>query len=457
MANTMERTVTNVVERRNELLDAMSALKRNVGANTTWYTNSTLLIDCEMDGKRVNMNIVDMLNVAGIAGINVMMLGKGGVGKTQLTKHWMEAVFGPEDQKWGYVCANPELSKESFVDVNFQAMQNGKLSQAIEGNIKSFITGAGGVIDEYNRTPEAAIAFLHSLLEGPGGVVNFDGGVTVKTGVDEGNGKRYRITIALMNQGLEFTGTFATDAATIDRFGLIIPTTAMMPGMQDQYMIGMQNQLQGSSGLERQDHIAADSTRELFMLHEAAKAMRVDGKVGFFFSYLGTKDNCYKMPRGVKAEGFNSTDTCSQCHARMPHEETCGMVGAIDVRTQEYARDFAKAFALHRYLQGIGKPEVTMEDVVATAPYTMYMRLPVERRWIQEHAEGDYFYGVQKVVKELAMRFEDHFAKLSEMLPDLALNGKNGRRIREAILEDPAGWETRDVVQVHLELPRIRT
>ena len=178
-----------------------------------------------------NLNVTDMASAAVIGGLNLLIVGDSGTGKTQLFKDIYNHHFNNNKKEGGhgimirgYRLIDSTLYDEVLTELN---IEKGRVD--LTDNIRASISG----VDEINRAPEYR---QNDALELGDGVLNHKGR-SIHMGEED-----YHILIATANLGNgEFSGTFNTDKALYNRLHVAIDFDYEMfkPTREDMMLIDM--------------------------------------------------------------------------------------------------------------------------------------------------------------------------------------------------------------------------
>jgi hypothetical protein len=155
----------------------------------------------------------DVLKASLISGVNVLLLGERGSGKTQVLSDIASAWFGGNAIHLR-VRADMDL-REVYTRFNLSEMH-----LELNGTFQSLLC----LIDEVNRAPGIVQNQLFHLLDG---YIEFEGR-KIYLG-REG----YHVCLGTMNVGERYHGIFGIDPALLDRFGVVIDMESFPPGPKE--------------------------------------------------------------------------------------------------------------------------------------------------------------------------------------------------------------------------------
>jgi len=191
------------------------------------YKNSTEV--CKIRG--VSLTLWDVITAAVISGLNILIVGEKGEGKTQLALEVNNTYFGGRGT---LIRAHPDLkTRDIYTALNLEKLSSAKgdTHQALEivESVKNPLT----ILDEVNRVPQITQNQVLSILDGY--ITVPEKNEYVFFGV---NG--FHIGLATANLGRSYSGIFPFDPAYLDRSHLIInvdnfpPTTTDLIKIQQQ-------------------------------------------------------------------------------------------------------------------------------------------------------------------------------------------------------------------------------
>ncbi len=172
------------------------------------YKNSTEV--CRLRG--VSFTVWDVITAAIISGLNILVVGEKGEGKTQLAVDVNNSLFGGRGT---FIRAHPDLkTRDIYTSLNLETLASGKgdTHQALElsESIKNPLT----ILDEINRVPQItqnqALSILDGYISLPEKSARFFFGID-----------GYHIGLATANLTKGYGGTFPFDPAYLDRSHLI--------------------------------------------------------------------------------------------------------------------------------------------------------------------------------------------------------------------------------------------
>ncbi|MFA5887564.1 MAG: AAA family ATPase [Candidatus Nanoarchaeia archaeon] len=174
-----------------------------------------------------NLNVTDMAIAAVLGGLNLLLVGDTGCGKTQLAKDIYNYYFGGNKKENGngvFMRGRPDLDvyNEIFTELNIE-----RATRVLTDSIESVIY----LVDELNRCPPVGQNQFFGLGDG---TMDYNGRA-IKIG-KEG----YHILVATANIGNgEFSGTFNTDKALYNRAHIAIDFDFAMykPTLEDNVLL----------------------------------------------------------------------------------------------------------------------------------------------------------------------------------------------------------------------------
>ena len=173
------------------------------------------------------LNVTDLVIAGVLAGMNTLLIGNTGCGKSQLARDIHNYYFNGSKKNGGHGISmegDPDLSLKNIIT----KIDMKKGERVPNGNHEALFWN----LEEINRTP----SMIQNQFYGVGnGRVIFEDGTSVPIGRDN-----YRSSIATANFGNgEFQGTFETDKALLNRFGIVIDFDYEMfePTLEDRMLI----------------------------------------------------------------------------------------------------------------------------------------------------------------------------------------------------------------------------
>ena len=106
-----------------ELIKKITKLKENIRKTTSHYVNSHKFSEVEINGNKIAYDIRDILLIGAIIGTDVLITGKTGSGKTELSKGVMTALFGT--RYWNKTVTY-SMNPSDFIDIDFKGLREGK-------------------------------------------------------------------------------------------------------------------------------------------------------------------------------------------------------------------------------------------------------------------------------------------------------------------------------------------
>ena len=296
------------------------------------------------------LNVADLAKAAVIAGLNLLLVGDTGTGKTQLAKDIYNGFFRGNKAEGGhgvFVKANPEIdiNNEIFTRLNIDRAQRER-TQALDSLVY--------FVDEINRAPPIAQNQFFGLGDG-----NMDyQGRDIPIGKDG-----YHLLIATANMGNgEFSGTFDSDKALLNRLHVAIDLEhcPFKPTYGDKQEIRARKanpNVLSAPKRDITDKILAVS-REI-----SDKTANIDLETRAVLDYLEFGlQNCQKYPLTGKDRAWPMV--CQGCEHNKEGDNKgkdalCSQVRAPETRTMEVVRKYALAL---EYLAKLKDPSVKVES-----------------------------------------------------------------------------------------------
>jgi len=364
-----------------ECINTTRTLLETLDQDLQEYCNSSPLTSAGQQ----TFGFPDMLLAAAITQSTVMLVGDSGTAKTLVCRLAMRSLFGAEAVERDIT---EGLSQEEFLDIDMGVIRNGgRLQDAYQA--LPIITGPAKLFNEINRAQPSLQNIFIPLLDNCFSPLGKD----VACGLQYGGGA-YQWVLMTMNRGADYSGTSPVDRAVQERVALTIPMEEFMPGVDDNSrMVRAQqpsrgSQGQGPSGLtagprerQTQEHTPAQRQHigELLCLHLAARSIPLEEDSIALATYLLNLDHCVKATGYRKAAGHSLAE-CEGCAHAKPNKGLCGLIRAPSARSVCRWISYTAGFALVRAARtGVpaDKLAITPDDLVATAPLTLYDRMPV--------------------------------------------------------------------------------
>lgn len=173
------------------------------------YRNSTEV--CNING--VPLHMWDVVTAAVVSGLNSLLLGRKGEGKSQLVEDVNNAYFNGRATP---IRAHPDLKvKDIYTALNLRKLSSGKGTTKDAVEITDAVRSPLTIFEEINRAPP--ITQNQALPIWDGFYTSEEQNRNIFFGVDG-----YHIGIATGNVGKNYHGTFPFDDAYLDRSHLII-------------------------------------------------------------------------------------------------------------------------------------------------------------------------------------------------------------------------------------------
>ncbi len=379
----------------------------------------------------ISLDMKDYLILGGITNSGILITGKSGGGKTHLAIMATNAMHGT-----GKICnktITPGMNEEAFIDIDFGKIKDGStLKEAMQET--PILTNPGVILNEVNRAPGPIQNILIPYLEFEFNIK----GLGFPVGIEMPDGKRYQYRILTINEGPEYKGTAQMDKAVRDRMIIEIPIDHFKPTKSD-----LQSMIRGrkSSGIHVQES-KESLTETVLDLYKSISDIPLAPATVQFIVYLSGLSNCIKSLTGSK-EGIAFTlDMCKGCKHAATKENMCGNVYAPTNRSLINIQNVAKGVAalraykvlqrmlaraesdskkkrtLNEFMQSdyLKNLTVTMNDVMACAPFILYSKMQINDQWVQKNYQGSKFLAVEDVVESAYQSFMTFYKEQNKVL-----------------------------------------
>ena len=355
------------------------------------------------------LTVSDLAKAAVLGGLNLLLVGDKGTGKTQLASDIYHHYFGGNKSEGGngvFMRAHPDIDiyNEIFTKLNLDKKQR-EMTSSLEARVF--------LVDEINRAPPIAQNQFFGLGDGK---MDYQG-----RSISLGSGG-YNILIATANMGNgEFAGTFDTDKALLNRLhvGLDLEYGEMKPTFEDKEKIKKREANPNVISVESRDisQKIAQAKRDILATTQLAE-LETRAVLGYLEHGL---QNCQRY--GVKDRVWPMG--CQDC----PHNSTstalCSLVKEPSPRTMEVVRLYAESL---NYLAKLKNPEVKIDktDLVfkafeLTGAY-QHLLNPSELRKNFGHNP--------KVMAEVVAKLREDYLKVQPyILSSLEEAEKEGKRV----------------------------
>jgi MoxR-like ATPase len=349
--------------------------------------------------------IKDLLVIGAISHADVLLAGRTGSGKSRLAGLVMKGLLGTD----GYYAKTvlPSMSPSDFMNIDYQKMTS--LGSQAAKSATVALTRPGLVINEANRAPGMVQAILIPLLDR-----EFElEGTPVDVGVTTSWGEQYQFRILTVNEGANYN-VEPFDEALRDRAALQIPMDVFPQSEGDVYRM-LEQQITATSPASPDE----DRLQRTLDVHEQVRLVPLDDTVIPFLTYVWGLANCVRSPTGYK-EGLVLVPAryCDGCHhaTSFDGQNLCGHVRGPSPRALVNLLKVARGCALLRAMRTDATVMVTLEDVVAMAPFVLRGKLGLDRVWMENNGPkrgldspgwaGCEWVAVRDIIGQVRERFE---------------------------------------------------
>ena len=393
-----------------DLGSQVQRLRDAIETATEDYMNSSIVTQTKLgNGDAVSLDIKDILLVGALSGVDSLLTGRTGAGKTHLAKMVMTALFGKD----GYFSktVTPGMSTSDFLDIDFGAIQrDGKtLREAMRA--VEMTKRAGVILNEPNRAPELVqailIPFFDHEFEAEGSLIELGVGVP-------NTGLRYQYRILTINEGAEYSGVVGLDRAVRDRMVIEVPMDHLTMSSSD-----VLRMLEKRVSAKMSDQAGEGMLNELLGIHEMVLNLPLSKDARSLLVYLNGLGNCIRSLTGSK-NGISFTPAiCGQggssggCHHFAPMGGVCAAVFKPSARAILNLQSVAKGVAAVRLARASKRSdgakaaeslEVTEADVLAAAPLVLFSKLEIDLAWIAKRYQGNKWAAIKSVMNEALSR-----------------------------------------------------
>jgi len=388
------------------------------------YKNSTEV--CRIKG--VSLTLWDVVTAAVISGLNILIVGEKGEGKTQLALELNNTYFGG---KGTFIRAHPDLkTRDIYTALNLEKLSSarGDTHQALEvmESVKNPLT----ILDEINRVPQITQNQALSILDGY--ITIPEKNENIFFGVDG-----FHIGVATANLGRSYSGIFPFDPAYLDRSHLIINVDNFPPTTTDLIKIQQQDI---NPRLETPDQ--ENYTREIIQIWQSMSGMSLalDGLIADLY-LKKSLDYCVKSPTRrkstVRDDIPNMCQGCSSEGREGELVEVCGYI--VPTSTRSFKAYKALAFGLCAVadarsttpaLSLPGYAEI-LEAFRITAPYSGIL----DSAWVKREHHGNPYLALDFLYHRIKSNLEERTDYIKKAFSD-AIAGRLTRDSIEALGEE---------------------
>ena len=361
------------------------------------YQNSTPVVT--VNG--VGLTTWDVLTAAVIGNLNVLIVGEGGEGKTQLLNELKDGFFGGNAT---YIRMRDNLRAKDLYEVyNMSKLfaREGRVSDAKEltGIVQNGLT----TIDEINRAHEKIqnqvfdIFDGYIVFDGPKGPVKINLGRMVDAGIF------YHVVVASANIGSDrYIGTSPIDPALLDRSHVILNVDNFSPTTLDDVAI-----IGGTETARLVDYTNSDKTEEIIGIYRDVKGIHLsfDALITLLYLKKGL-DACIhpQNPTHRKLPLLSAIpDMCTGCRELAGG---CGYITPISTRTEKATVLFAKALKVVADAKSGDEVEglrVTYQDVLSAFSLIGPFSGILDNNWVRKEFLGNHQFGINNLVKKIGL------------------------------------------------------
>jgi MoxR-like ATPase len=336
----------------------------------------------------------------------MLLFGGHGGGKTTLAKYLGQVFykFSKDEIEDCILRGHPQLTEEKILG----SLDIAQLTRAKELNAQKkvdviwneFVDSPWKIIDELNRLSPYAQNILLSLLA-------------------ESSVKYHNESKRLQNFSLFATmnpkdeGNFIMSLPFLDRFALALPIT--MPDYESLSTIGKKDKS------SKQDDLSNYLNNfDLKAVQDEVKDIKYSEDAELFINVIISS---YRLCERISKES-NETITvekglCNGCHYDAPEKVCNKIVHPLSVRVKEDLYKYGKALAWF-----LGDNEVKIEHIKTLAPYMIWHRSSLSKKYKKELSDNKFEEGVFSLnieidsTKEIINKIENEFNGLKQFLKE---------------------------------------
>jgi MoxR-like ATPase len=400
---------------------------------TSKYFNSSELFSIreEKIGKNVSYDIVDIMLLGALTNSDVLLAGGTGKGKSHLSRMVMNGLYGEDN--FVNLTVTPGLNEGDFIDIDFDGIKNKNKTKKEAIETTPLLTQPGAIINEINRTPEILQNLFISYLERIFSVKGIEFPVGVELEGKSAQDPHYQFRMISINEGAGYSGTSGMDRAVNDRVVLDVPMDHFRPSISDKRkMINTRNNsdlsIKKTNGGKLEE--VMDVVKNIDDVSYSSSAEE-------FLVYLSGLDNCVESPTHSKTGiNFKKQDICNGCHnskdSTSDKENICGSVYAPSDRSLINLKKIGRAVAVmraYKTIDHIARDEtiekdkakeivkdymnnltVTVDDLVAVAPFVLTSKMIIDPAWIDSNFNGSKYLATKHVISTAAQKFKKYVA-----------------------------------------------
>ena len=295
-----------------------------------------------------NLTVTDLTLSAVLGGLNILLVGDSGKGKTQLARDIYNHIFGGDQARGGHgiMVRGYRLIDSTLYDEVFTELNIDKARRELTDSIQAAVS----IGDELNRAP---VVRQNDFLELGDGVLNYKG-KSIPLGIDG-----YHVVIATANIGNgEFQGTFDTDKALYNRLHVAIDFDHPQFAPTDEDEILLDTAKAANPRIKEATHL--DLLAKILAANKEITSMSqnigLDAQTVINYLRFGLK-NCMQN-KGEKEK--NWPIPCQECPDNKAGDALCAHIRAPVRRTMEATIRYAAAM---QFLSQLKNPEVQIDPV----------------------------------------------------------------------------------------------
>jgi MoxR-like ATPase len=364
------------------------------------------------------LTTTDAVKAAVLAGLNIILIGSPGDGKTQMVSDIYWSYFAGEDNSmWFRARPDTEIS-DVFNKFN---LKEAKKQLNLEATSKLLY-----VVDEINRAPGPAqdqyLGLGDGVLEDPEGKQ-----------IHLGNKDSYSILITTANFGNgEYSGTFETDRALINRLHIALNLDYFDTTLDDDIEIMTKNRANPRVIKAKKKDLTAKIMAAWEEINKMVDDPGIDAEIALMYISSGLK---YCKSKGKKTESWPMH--CSGCGETTNNKETiCEKIKFAEKRTSRAVLRYAAGLY---YLAQLKAEEEKKEIGTAPAADLVFtaLKFSAYQKMLNERILGGDYYGenprmMDDVIKELQTEYGKLHTFLSKSKECIDKFGENPVEFVEA-------------------------
>jgi hypothetical protein len=367
------------------------------------------------------LKVEDIVAASLLGGLNLLLVGERGEGKTQILYDVLYGIFGGRGT---YVRVSPDMEvKEIYTALNLEKLRE---KEGTTEDIVKIVEQAKNpftAIDELNRAPPIVQNQLLNILDGYIEVK----GRRYELGVNIGTTK-YHVGIATVNLGdRKYLGTFGSDVAILDRFGIVLDLDYYPPQVEDLVQIlTSRNPKHHAPELEDRSEEIFKGYKEVTQRKVPFELLLVLLYLRMGIDYISVEPYSQRKTYGIIPEGAHESGGLQK------------LMEPISIRAMKNAAQLYRSLTYVAELHGYPSHE---DFYFLNALESLKLILPYSGCLKPELVTSRYYknpmLATEDIIRELKRIFEENIDKIIS-----ALNKKKKNALTEKDIESFDGeWE----------------